>query len=58
MGQLRCTFWANLTPFSLQWGPEGTDNWTVDRNAYAKGKLDTEVAANAWGAAHGVDVVS
>ena len=39
-------------------GPEGTDNWTVDTNAYAKGKLDTELAAYEWGKENSIDVVS
>mmetsp|Transcript_38613 Transcript_38613/g.82110 ORF Transcript_38613/g.82110 Transcript_38613/m.82110 type:complete len:386 (-) Transcript_38613:64-1221(-) len=37
---------------------DGTTAWTVERNAYAKGKLDCEVMAYAWGESKGIDVIT
>jgi nucleoside-diphosphate-sugar epimerase len=50
--------WGSNSRSREQWGPVGTDNWTIERNAYAKAKVDAELMAYRWGGDTNIDVVS
>jgi nucleoside-diphosphate-sugar epimerase len=39
-------------------GKNGKTAWTIEANAYAKGKLDCEIMAYQWGKDKGVDVIT
>ena len=50
--------WGSNSRSKEDWGPPGTDNWTIERNAYAKAKVDAELMAYRWGDETHVEVVS